>query len=89
MFRKGQLVQRVAFSGIHTSPGDYIREQWSKPAVVVKGTYERSKHHSMRNTVVATELYMCIDVLLDGKELLSEVTDLTVGNWSEQFYQNF
>ena len=69
MFRKGQLVQRVAFSGIHTSPGDYIREQWAKPAVVVKGTYERSKHRSMRNTVVGTELYMCIDVLLDGRIL--------------------
>jgi len=69
IFRKGQLVRRVKFSGIHASPGDYIHEQWSKPAVVIKGTYERSKHHSMKNTVVATELYMCIDVLLGGRIL--------------------
>eukprot|EP00944_MAST-04C_sp_MAST-4C-sp1_P015258 g15258.t1 len=38
------------------------------------------KHHTVTGE---------LDVLLDGKELLSQVTDLTVGNWSEQFYQNF
>lgn len=38
------------------------------------------KHHTVTGE---------LDILLDGKELLSEVTDLTVGNWSEQFYQNF
>ena len=38
------------------------------------------KHHTVTGE---------LDVLLDGKELLSQVTDLTVGNWSEQFYQEF
>ena len=38
------------------------------------------KHHTVTGE---------LDILLDGKELLSEVTDLTVGNWSEKFYENF
>ena len=69
MFKKGQLVRRTRFSGIRTVPDDYIHEQWSRPAVVVKGTYERSTHHEKNNIVVATELYMCIDILLDGRIL--------------------
>jgi len=63
---KGQLVKRVRFSGIQTEPGDHIREQWSKPAMVVRGTYERSIHHNRNGRIMETELRMCIDILLDG-----------------------
>ena len=50
-------------------PDSMIAELWSKPAIVVRGAYERSSplSYTPEGRVTYTEINMCIDVLLEGQ----------------------